>query len=104
MTIWHAMLAASLDGKIARRDGAVDWLDPYPAEDFDFAGFVAGGGEVLRALAATGKRDLLDPAVIPLVLGDGIAPFPSPTVELKLKLTACVPMAKGVVRLTYARA
>jgi dihydrofolate reductase len=34
-----AYLAMSLDGKIARRDGSVDWLDPYPGEAFGYEHF-----------------------------------------------------------------
>ncbi|TWG96834.1 dihydrofolate reductase [Mesorhizobium sp. J18] len=36
------MFAMSLDGFIARPDGAIDWLDDYPADaDFDFDAFMA---------------------------------------------------------------
>lgn len=34
-----AYLAVSLDGKIARNDGAVDWLEPYPGEAFGYEEF-----------------------------------------------------------------
>ena len=52
-------IAASLDGYIARHDGAVDWLDsiwepdaaagdrPGPAGDYGYADFIAGVGAVL---------------------------------------------------------
>lgn len=32
-TIWHAYLAVTLDGKIARPDGSVDFLDGFSAEE-----------------------------------------------------------------------
>jgi dihydrofolate reductase len=37
-----AYLAASVDGFIAREDGALDWLDPFqrPDEDYGYAGFL----------------------------------------------------------------
>ena len=56
-------IAASLDGYIARHDGAVDWLDaiwepdadadgrPGPAADYGYADFVAGVGAVLMGRA-----------------------------------------------------
>ncbi len=46
-------IATSVDGYIARRDGAVDWLDPAadpaggPVEDYGYGEFIAGVGAVL---------------------------------------------------------
>jgi dihydrofolate reductase len=34
--------AVSLDGFIAGPDDDISWLDPYPAEDVGYAGFIAG--------------------------------------------------------------
>ena len=32
-----ASLAVTLDGDVCRPDGAVDYLDKYPLDDFDFS-------------------------------------------------------------------
>ena len=170
--IWHCHVALSLDGKIARNDGSVDWLAPYPAQEFgieafetsidavvmgratyeiersrpawphagkptvvvtsraladppqlvearsgDFAalarGFeqlgyrkigVEGGGQLIRGLIEIGKLDVLEMALIPLVLGDGIPLFPSGTPELGLRLTKCEAKPTGALHLVYERA
>lgn len=50
-------VASSLDGYIARADGAVDWLDEMPeqpngpAEDYGYHEFIAGVGVVLMGRA-----------------------------------------------------
>jgi len=172
-TIWHCNVAVSLDGKIARPDGAVDdWLAAdYPAEDFGFHSFLAdvdailmgratyeavrrhgdwpyprkpttvlttrslsglqdgvqvrsgdvseiaaeleerkhrrvwieGGGQVVRSMIAVGKLDVLEMAVIPVILGDGIPLFPQGTAELKLRLVRCETKPKGALHLVYER-
>ncbi|MBU8536403.1 dihydrofolate reductase family protein [Falsiroseomonas tokyonensis] len=49
MTVFHCHIATSLDGMIARPDGAVDWLlqGAPPPEAFGFAEFYAGVETIL---------------------------------------------------------
>jgi dihydrofolate reductase len=42
-----AMVAVTLDGYVARRDGSVDYLEKYPIAEFDFAGFVETIGALI---------------------------------------------------------
>lgn len=65
---------------------------------------VEGGGQLLRGLIAIGKLDVLEMAIIPLVLGDGIPLFPSATPELPLRLVKWEPKAGGALHLVYERA
>ena len=48
MTIFHCFIAVSLDGKIARPDGSVDWLGGEgPPEEFGYKDFYASVGTIL---------------------------------------------------------
>ena len=49
---------------------------------------VEGGGQLIRGLIAIGRLDVLEMAIIPLVLGDGIPLFPAGTPELPLTLSS----------------
>jgi dihydrofolate reductase len=62
---------------------------------------IEGGGQLIRGLAAIGKLDVLEMAIIPLVLGDGIPLFPSGTAELQLRLTKCEPKTGGAIHVVY---
>lgn len=173
MTVWHCHAAVSLDAKLARPDGSVDWLMDYPPDDaLGFAQFIAsvdailmgrgtyeavrqlgdwphpekptvvltnrplrdapprvearrgelgpvvaemesagyrrvwveGGGVVVRDMLALGKLDILELAVIPIVLGEGIPLFPDGTGETKLELDVAKPWIRGAVHLVYRRA
>lgn len=65
--------------------------------------WIEGGGHIIRAMIAIGKLDVLEMAVIPIILGDGIPLIPPGTPELKLRLVKCEPKLKGALHLVYAR-
>lgn len=65
--------------------------------------WVAGGGQVARSMIAIGKLDVLEMAIIPIILGDGIPLFPPGTAELKLRLARCEAKAKSALHLVYER-
>ncbi|MDI1282967.1 MAG: dihydrofolate reductase family protein [Reyranella sp.] len=66
-------LAAELEGRGCRRV----WIE--------------GGGRVIRGMMEGGRLDVLEMAVLPLVLGDGITLFPPGTPGLGLRLVKCEP-------------
>ena len=66
--------------------------------------WIEGGGRVLRSMIAIGKLDVLEMAVIPIVLGDGVPLFPPGTPETGLRLVSCETKAKGALHLIYERA
>jgi dihydrofolate reductase len=65
--------------------------------------WIGGGGQVIRAMIAIGKLDVLEMAVIPIVLGDGIPLIPRGTDELKLRLVHCETKPKSALHLVYER-
>jgi dihydrofolate reductase len=65
--------------------------------------WIEGGGQVIRSMIAIGKLDVLEMAVIPVILGDGVPLFPQGTGELKLRLAKCETKAKGALHLVYKR-
>lgn len=174
LTIWHFNAAVSLDMKLARPDGSVDWLADYPPDGADFATFldsvdlilmgrdtyeaviayggaagwpypgketvvmtsrplegapaevstrrdlaataaeiegrgvgrvwIEGGGRLLAALAQLDKVDVVELAVIPVVLGAGIPAFPDGGPERWLKLKSAKPWIRDALWLVYRRA
>ncbi len=66
--------------------------------------WVEGGGQVIRGMMAAGKLDVLEMALLPLVLGDGIALFPPGTPGLGLRLVKCEPRSGGALHLIYEAA
>jgi dihydrofolate reductase len=64
---------------------------------------IEGGGQLIRGLVAIGKLDILEMAIIPLVLGQGIALFPAGTPELKLRLVKCEAKSGGALHVVYER-
>lgn len=63
--------------------------------------WVEGGGQVIRGMIAAGKLDVLEMAIVPVVLGDGIPLFPAGTPELKLALKSCAPRNGGALHVIY---
>jgi len=55
-------------------------------------------------MLAIGKLDVLELAVIPVVLGDGIPLFPEGTGEAGFTLETAKPWIKGAMHLVYRRA
>lgn len=53
-----ASLGVTLDGFVARPDGAVDYLDKYPMTDFDFDAWVAKVGSLV--MGSTSYQESLD--------------------------------------------
>ncbi len=78
-----AVLAAELEGRGYRRV----WIE--------------GGGQVIRGMMAAGKLDVLEMAVLPLVLGDGIPLFPAGTPGLGLRLVRCAQRTGGALHVVY---
>jgi dihydrofolate reductase len=66
--------------------------------------WIEGGGQVIRAMIAIGKLDVLELALIPTVLGEGVPLFPPGTGGLALRLVKCEAKAKGALHLVYERA
>ncbi|MBD0275251.1 MAG: dihydrofolate reductase [Acetobacteraceae bacterium] len=66
--------------------------------------WIFGGGEIVRSMIAVGKLDVLEMAVIPTILGEGVPLFPRGTGELCLRLAKCETKAKGALHLVYERA
>lgn len=70
---------------IVNRDPAehVRSLKAAPGKDI----WLFGGGELFRTLLEAGLVDTVEPAVVPVLLGDGIPMLPSPASRTKLSLS-----------------
>ena len=61
-----------------------------------------GGGSLFRSLAEVGLVDTVELAIIPVLLGGGIALLPPPAGQIKLTLTSHKVYRAGIVALNYA--
>lgn len=66
--------------------------------------WVEGGGDVIRQFMAIGRLDVLEVAVLPLVLGSGIRLFPDGCLETRFTLRNCTVRGGGVLHLIYDKA
>jgi dihydrofolate reductase len=64
---------------------------------------IEGGGQLIRSLIASDKLDILEMAIVPLVLGDGIPLFPAGTPLTPLALVTCTPKSGGALHVVYRR-
>lgn len=60
-----------------------------------------GGGELFRSLLERNLVDTVEPAIIPVLVGDGVPFLPSPAVLRRLKLTGHRVFPSGIVWLEY---
>jgi dihydrofolate reductase len=73
-------------------------LKARPGKDI----WLFGGGGLFRTLLEAGLVDTVEPAVVPVLLGDGIPILPSPALRTKLSLTGHRLYQKsGIVLLEY---
>ena len=61
-----------------------------------------GGGVLFRSLLEAGLVDTVEVAIMPVLLGGGIALFPPPAKQMKLELTSHKVYKTGIVGLEYA--
>jgi dihydrofolate reductase len=88
-------------------EGVEAWTADFAAIATELEGrgcrrvWVEGGGQVIRGMMAAGKLDVLEMAVLPLVLGDGIPLFPEGTPGLGLRLAKCETRTGGALHVVY---
>jgi dihydrofolate reductase len=61
-----------------------------------------GGGELFRHLLDAGLVDTVEPAIMPVLIGDGIPLLPGPQVRHRLELKKQTGYAGGMVLLEYS--
>ena len=61
-----------------------------------------GGGSLFRSLLDAGLVDTVEVAIMPVLLGEGIALLPPPAKQTKLKLTGHKVYKTGIVSLEYS--
>ncbi|SJZ80001.1 Dihydrofolate reductase [Enhydrobacter aerosaccus] len=63
--------------------------------------WIEGGSQVIQGMIAARRFDVLEMALIPIVLGDGIPLFRPGTPELHLRLASCTQRSRGALHLVY---
>ena len=61
-----------------------------------------GGGSLFRSLLDAGLVDTVEVAIMPVLLGEGVALLPPPSKQTKLKLTGHKVYKSGIVSLEYS--
>ncbi len=78
-------------------EGFVAELKERPGKDI----WLFGGGVLFRSLHAAGLVDRIEVAVVPVVLGTGIALHPGPAPRVPIELHSCESFPSGIVLLKY---
>ena len=81
-----------------RVEETVAALRAEPGKDI----WLFGGGSLFRSLLDAGLVDTVEVAIIPVLLGEGIALLPPPARQTKLKLTGHKVYKTGIVSLEYS--
>jgi dihydrofolate reductase len=94
----------TLDGYIARSDGAVDFLVGDQAGELSGKDiFLMGDGELARSFLTADLVDELVLGVLPILPGEGVPPFPSGFPERDFALLESKSNSNGSVTLKYGR-
>jgi dihydrofolate reductase len=77
----------------------IDELRAQPGKDI----WLYGGGQLFHSLMDLGYVDTIEPAIVPVVIGDGIPMFPRADMRHSLELTNYRLYEKtGIILLEYA--
>ena len=77
-----------------------DWIEELRAQDGKDI-WLFGGGELFRSMLEMGEVDAVEVAIMPVLLGKGIALLPSITKQNKLRLSSHKIYRSGIVQLIY---
>jgi dihydrofolate reductase len=97
----RSLAAGSLPGAEVVGDGLLEriqQLRAQPGRDI----WLYGGGELFAYLLEQDVVDTVEPAIVPILLGQGISFLPSPAVRRNLTLTRTQTYPSGIVLLEYA--
>jgi dihydrofolate reductase len=98
--LWRPLPGALAGGKVEAHAGDPGPLVARLSAEGARRIYVAGASAVRQFLAADLLTDLTT-CILPVLLGGGVALFPSPGRELRLELTACTPYPSGAVQIEY---
>jgi dihydrofolate reductase len=82
----------------AKQKESIEALRAKPGKDI----LLMGGGNLFRALLEDGLVDIVEVAIVPVLLGEGIPLLPAPSPRQKLELTGNIIYKSGIVALNYA--
>jgi len=88
------------DVMIARDEGGVALLAELrgqPGKDI----WLVGGGVLFRSLLDAGLVDIVETALVPILLGEGLPMLPSPSRTVQLRYADQTRYPSGIVALTY---